>query len=393
MDWLVRHRASVLLAALAVAEFTALAASGHAGRYLAAGLGAAGALVLTLRRHRPLLVSVVALALSAGSLIASPKSPSVQFFGLLVTFAVAAAVTTTRDGVVAWLAGALLLGGATARADSGNAAADFGLTLAFCTVMWVAGWLVSRHTRRADVMALRADAAEQARLVAVQVERARIARELHDVVSHGLSVVVLQTLAARSAVADNAAAELGRHLDAVESAARDALGEMRRMLGLLETGGTGGTGGAGGTGAPEPEAPSPGLRHLPALMERARAAGLDIDDSAVEPVGPRSAGFELTLYRIVQEALTNVAKHAPGAHVTVAVRSDKDGVVVRVVDDARGPADGGAPSAGAGRGLVGMRERVGLYGGTLRAAPTPRGGFAVEARLPAEDSRVPAVAS
>ena len=180
----------------------------------------------------------------------------------------------------------------------------------------MAGWLVSRHTRRADVMALRADAAEQARLVAVQVERARIARELHDVVSHGLSVVVLQTLAARAALADGrggrgepAPRRGGGHRP--RGPGRDApharAAAVRRAL------------------AEAPAAPSQGLRHVPELMGAGAAAGLDVDDSAVEPVGPRSAGLELAVYRIVQEALTNVAKHAPGADVAVAVRCTTPG--------------------------------------------------------------------
>ena len=178
--------------------------------------------------------------------------------------------------------------------------------------MWVAGWLVSRHTRRADVMALRAQTAEQAQVIALREERARIARELHDVVSHGLSVVVLQTLAARAALADARPTEIGRHLNAVESTARDALAEMRRMLGLLQVDDLDQT---------QPAAPSPGLRNLPDLVQRARSAGLDADDSGVNLDTVRSEGLsegmELTVYRIVQEALTNAAKHAPGARVQI----------------------------------------------------------------------------
>ncbi len=383
MDRLRGHGLDAFLVALAVAQAVALTvgingSTGVGGRYVAAGLAAAAPLALLFRSRWPLGVSVLAFGLLAGSLGAEPQSPNVQFFGLMTTFAVVAAINTTRNGVIAWFAGALLIGAAAGRTESGNAPADIILTLAFCTVMWVAGWLVSRHTRRADVMALRATAAEQEQVIALRDERARIARELHDVVSHGLSVVVLQTLAARTALEDGHGAEIRRHLDAVESTARDALTEMRRMLGLLQV---------EDLDEAEPAAPSPGLRHLPTLIERARAAGLEIDDSSLDTAGVLSSGLELTLYRVVQEALTNAAKHAPGAHVQVRLHLDAAHAVVTVVDD--GGPGGECRLKGAGRGLVGMRERVALYNGTVHAAPTATGGFAVHATLPTDPASAP----
>ncbi len=376
MQWLRRHRLDGFLIALAVAEALALVLSSNAGRYIAAALAAAAALLLLVRRRWPLVVSLAALGLLAASLVAAPKSPSVQFFGLMVTFAVLAATNRTRDGVIAWLVGAVLIGVGTGTADQGNPLGDFLLTLAFCTVMWVAGWLISRHTRRADVMALRAQAAEHAQIIALRDERARIARELHDVVSHGLSVVVLQSLAARTAREDGQTAELDRHLDAVESTARDALTEMRRMLGLLQV---------EDFDEADPVAPSPGLRHVSALLERARDTGLDVDDTGVDPGVSLSSGLELTLYRVVQEALTNAAKHAPGAHVQVMLCGADSDVVVQVSDD--GGTGANPHLGGAGHGLVGMRERVALYNGTLHAAPTPSGGFTVRVTLPTDQTR------
>ena len=127
------HRLDAFLIVLAVAQAVALAVSGNAGRYVAAGLAAAAALVLLLRNRGPLVVSVAAFGLLAASLAAEPKSPNVQFFGLMATFAVVAAVNTTRNGVIAWFAGVLLIGAATGTTDSGSALADFLLTLAFCT--------------------------------------------------------------------------------------------------------------------------------------------------------------------------------------------------------------------------------------------------------------------
>jgi hypothetical protein len=191
-----------------------------------------------------------------------------------VTFAVVAAVNNTRHGILAGGVGAAVLAAATFGAALENAFGDFLLTLGFCTVMWVAGWLISRHTRRAEVMTLRAHAAEQARVIALRDERARIARELHDVVSHGLSAVVLQALAARTARDAGDGPELDRHLDAVESTARDALAEMRRMLGLPHV---------DDLDPDDAATPSPGLRHVTALVDRARAVGLRVDDSGLDP--------------------------------------------------------------------------------------------------------------
>jgi signal transduction histidine kinase len=382
MKLLRRHRLDGFLIALAIAAVVALVLSDNDGSYLAAGLAGSASLALLARRRQPLLASVVAFALLAGSLAAAPKSPNVQFFELMATFAVVAAINVTRDGVIAWSAGAAFIGVGTFTADTDHPAGDFLLTLAFCTVMWVAGWLVSRHTRRADVMALRARAAEQERAIAVRDERARIARELHDVVSHGLSVVVLQTLAARTAISDGDGGELERHLDAVESTSRDALGEMRRMLGLLQV---------DDLDEPSQPAPSAGIRNLPALIDRARSAGLRVDDTELDSDASLPAGVELALYRVVQEALTNAAKHAPGAHVRVALRVDAKQVTVDITDD--GGTRNGAGLGGAGHGLIGMRERVAIYRGTLHAAPIPAGGFTVRATLPLESTGVASTAA
>ena len=358
----------------AVLDVLALAASGNDGRYLAAGLAASASLVLLLRQRQPLLVSVAAFALLAGSLAVAPQSPNVQIFGLLATFAIVGAINTTRDGIAAGLVGAVLVAAAGAVGGVDGWVGDVLLTLGFCSVMWIAGWLVSRHTRRADVMALRVQAAEQQREIALRDERARIARELHDVVSHGLSVVVLQTLAARASVTEQDAAGLTRHLDAVESSARDSLAEMRRMLGLLQV-----------DDFDESSAytPRPGLQQIPGLLARARNAGLVIDDTAVDIDRQLPSGVELVLYRVAQEALTNAAKYAPGSHVYVRIGTGCTEAIVEVTDD--GPSDGAGDVAalgGAGRGLIGMRERMALYAGSVEAGPTGDGGYQVVARLP-----------
>jgi signal transduction histidine kinase len=253
--------------------------------------------------------------------------------------------------------------------------------MAFATTMWGAGVLVRHRTRDTRVAVLRAEQAErdrqeQARL-AVAEERARIARELHDVVSHGLSVVVLQTMAARAGLpADGSAPEVDRHLEAVEEVARESLGEMRRMLGLLQADDLAPPSGT-------PSAPAPGLRSLPALLDRAAAAGLSITAADLPTDAGLPASLELSVYRVVQEALTNVVKHAPNAAVVVAVTVNGGQAVVTVTNGA-GTAAPDAPE-GAGHGLVGMRQRTDLFGGTLVAGPTPEGGFAVTATFPVDD--------
>jgi len=225
----------------------------------------------------------------------------------------------------------------------------------------------------------RAEEAERDRLEhrrrAVAEERARIARELHDVVSHGLSVVVLQTLAARAALNDGEpASAVDRHLDAVEETARESLGDMRRMLGLLQA----------DDATDAPSTPAPGLRSLPQLVDRA-SAGLRMGSVDVDPAVELPSGIELAVYRIVQEGLTNAAKHAPGSSVAITVRVAEGHVIASVVNTAGGS---GPTVPGAGRGLVGMRERVALYGGVLTAGPTEDGGYALTATLPVDAADV-----
>jgi signal transduction histidine kinase len=204
-------------------------------------------------------------------------------------------------------------------------------------------------------------------------ERRRIARELHDVVAHTLSVMVVQAGAARRTLGRDAE-RAGEALDTVEATGRAALGELRRMLGFV---------GASGVGedAAAPLDPQPTTADLGALARRAGAAGLPTDLRIEGEPGGLPAGEEVAVYRIVQEALTNALKHAgPGASATVTVRWRPEAVEVEVVD--RG-GTGGAPGLpSGGHGLVGMRERVALFRGRFEAGPEPGGGFRVLARLP-----------
>lgn len=236
------------------------------------------------------------------------------------------------------------------------------------------GRLTALYRRRAHESALRAvraeQSAEQAKQEAVASERARIARELHDVVSHDVSLMVLQASVERRLLgesADGAAAGTAAVLQSIESAGRDALTELRHMLGVLRQ------------DAHAPLAPQPGLDRLEELVAEVRTAGVDVEvhrsgEGALPP------GLELAAYRVLQESLTNVVKHVGPTHVRLSLDHRPEEITIDVQDD--GPAAGGSRSPlPGGHGLLGMRERVQLYGGTLRAGPH-EAGFRVQVRLP-----------
>jgi signal transduction histidine kinase len=231
-------------------------------------------------------------------------------------------------------------------------------------------------TRRAYIAALedRALTAETSQRAltekAVAEERRRIARELHDVVAHHVSVMgVLATGSRRMLGRDPAAAD--EALATIEETGRTALREMRRLLSVLRT-----------EAEPAGElAPQPGLAGVEGLVEQIREAGLSATLKVEGVPGPLDPGISLTVYRIVQEALTNALKHAGAASVEVRLVFSRTDVVVEICDTGRGPQLG---TAAIGHGLLGMRERVMLYGGTLRTGPRPGGGYRVHARIPIE---------
>jgi signal transduction histidine kinase len=258
--------------------------------------------------------------------------------------------------------------------------------------MWFVGFGVRERRTYQAGLAEQAQQQQQAETErgrhALQQERLLIARELHDVLAHTLSVVTVQAGVGRR-VGPARPAEALRALAAVEEASRGALDELRRVLSLLRDDGAAGPAGAGAS-----LAPAPGLGDLDGLAAMVRAAGTPVQ---LDATGERAAvppAAALTAYRIVQEALTNVVRHAPGARATVAVRISAAGVRIRVTDTGRpaGPAGlAGASASGAGHhGIAGMRERAAVFGGTLDAAPLPGGGFQVAAFLPVQ---VPPVAS
>ncbi|HKC29790.1 MAG TPA: sensor histidine kinase [Jatrophihabitans sp.] len=251
----------------------------------------------------------------------------------------------------------------TGKASELWAAAFFGVAL---VAVWLIGVFV-RNRREEAGARLRAIELEREAATAVADERARLARELHDVVAHSLSVVVLQAAGARAAgVVDPTT------LEKIERTGRESLVEMRRLLGVLRR----------ADDEPGLE-PQPGISRIDELADRVRAAGVPVD---VRIDGDRAAlppALDASVYRIIQESLTNVLKHAGRAHATVSVRVDTSAVTIDVIDDGSGPAQ----DSEGGHGLIGMRERVALFDGELSAGPRPGGGFAVHARLARDNGR------
>ncbi len=224
---------------------------------------------------------------------------------------------------------------------------------------------------------------------AVADERLRIARELHDVVAHNLSVVVVQAQAAQRTI-DRDVDRARAVVESIERTGREALDEMRQLLGVLRGGAELESDGEEAEGEEAGYGPQPGLERVEELVAQVRSAGVPAElrlEGTPRPLGP---AMELSAFRIVQEALTNVLKHAGAAHAEVLVRYGDREVELTISDDGRGAAaalgaEGGAP--GSGHGLVGMRERVALFDGELSAGPRPGGGYRVRARLPLEVRR------
>jgi signal transduction histidine kinase len=232
---------------------------------------------------------------------------------------------------------------------------------------WVIAWLLGAYlrARRLYIQGLVREREEKA-LTAVAEERNRIARELHDVIGHSVSVMTVQASAVRRLMHDDQGRERAA-LETVESTGREALAEMRRMVGVLRA----------GSGGPD-LAPPPTLEQLDRLVENTRRAGLAVVLLTEGDPVPLPPGLDLTAYRLVQEALTNTLKHAAAAAALIRVRYRPDCLEVSVTDDGRGP----DPAAQPGTGLLGMAERVAVYGGRLSTGAGPDGGFELRAELP-----------
>lgn len=326
---------------------------------------------LLLRRRAPLLMwTAILAAVALLSLLTRNPERGVAFTFVLLAAAYslgahasprrAAAGLAVAAPVVAVIAA---FGGLALAFHQGSGAKAAALSLLQLVAFWLAGVLV-RARRQAVSMAARSVALERQAEQATAAERARIARELHDIVAHHLSVIVLQAAGAR---ASGRPAEAT--LEKIENSARQALGETRRLLGVVRDA-------AGEAGL----APQPGIGELDALAASVRAAGLPVNLVISGDPAALPATVEVSVYRIVQEALTNVLKHAGQARADVTIGCAQETVTIEVTDN--GTAESAPLATAGGHGLAGMRERAAVFGGELRAGPRPGGGFAVLARLP-----------
>ncbi|MEJ8636499.1 MULTISPECIES: sensor histidine kinase [Streptomyces] len=342
-------------------------------------------LVVALRRRMPEKMLVLTAALGVAQLALDIQVNPADFAMLVIIYTVAAhdrSPWASRLALVGGLSAATLAQLRWPMEETGTWGKVFFTVV--LSVPFALAWVLgdSIRTRRAyfDQLEERATRLEKEReaqsKVAVAAERARIARELHDVVAHNVSVMVVQADGA-AYVLDAAPDQAKQALETISTTGRQALAEMRRLLGVLRTG-----------DAPESGeyVPQPDVQQIEDLVEQVRHSGLTVDFKIEGTARQLPSGVELTAYRIVQEALTNTRKHGgPEAGASVRLVYFDDGLGLLVEDDGRGSAhelyeDGGAD--GRGHGLIGMRERVGMVGGTLDAGPRPGGGFRISALLP-----------
>ncbi|GAA3363066.1 sensor histidine kinase [Streptomyces antimycoticus] len=362
---------------------------GRGSRFAAVPIVLALGTTVALRRRDP--EKMLALAILCGvAQLAADVKPNLADFAMLVivyTVAVASSRRASRFALGVAISAAPL---ATLRwPQSHQGWWDDLVSAVFVSIPFVLAWVLgdSIRTRRAYYAQLEERAArlekerEAQSKVAVAAERARIARELHDVVAHNVSVMVVQADGA-AYVMDASPEQARQALETISGTGRQALAEMRRLLGVLRT---------GEPGEENDYVPQPDVEQIDELVEQVRGAGLPVDFKVVGSPRQLPSGVELTAYRIVQEALTNTRKHGgPDVGASVRLTYFDDGLGLLVEDDGRGAQremyqDGGAD--GSGHGLIGMRERVGMVGGTLDAGPRPGGGFRISALLPLKPVR------
>jgi len=375
LDRLRRHPVvGDLVLALAVgAAGIKTAFGGHeASHLLPVGLAVVATLPIALRRIYPRLVFVV---IAAATFVAAAGYDSYWAAGAIVAFYTIGAHLRRREAAAYGLTGLVALGLAIASIGSGGWSSTISLLR---LAPFVAAWILGDNlrTRRAYLRALEDRAAQLEREQeantrrAAAEEQARIAREVHDIVAHNLSVIVVQSTAA-DAVFDSQPEEAHRAIRTIETTARRALTELRRVLGVVR-----------GDEQAADLAPQPGLAAIEALADNVRSAGLEVGIDVTGAHRELPPAFELSVYRIVQEALTNTLRHAHANHATVSLGFDEDEVTVEIVDDGVAPSENGS-----GRGLLGMRERAAMFGGTVDAGPNDSGGYRVAARLPLPEQR------
>ena len=373
MDWPRASRAALVLLVLFlfVTVQVQVWSSEDSQPWLHAVLAAAYTLPLLAARRRPLAAALVVVGAAFADHWLDGHGGQAWFAILLAVYALGRYADARASAVGMAAVGAGVLAVDLPRLQDG-APLDEVLPGWFVIAgVWGLGrWLRWRH---GETEALRARAAllerdrEEAARAAVAHERARIARELHDLVAHGLAVTVLQAQAAQRVLSEDPAAAR-KSLASIETLGRQGLAELRRLLELLDE-----------RGEASPLDPAPTLARLDELVEQVREAGLPVTLTVHGSRGDVPAGVDVSAYRIVQESLTNALKHAgQGARVDLSLTYRSDELEIVVADD--GPAASSLP--GAGRGLIGMRERVGLYGGSLEAGRRQEGGFVVRVLMP-----------
>ncbi|MGA9715333.1 MAG: histidine kinase [Aeromicrobium sp.] len=334
-------------------------------RYLAIAVPAMA--LLAWRRAFPLLVITIVLVVRP---IIDPNgelSVSLTFGLLAYTVGRECEALRARIGLAIAVAGFLV---GLRLADGGLTPSDVAAVGILVGGTWTVGQIVRHRSDQADQARARADRIEREQAVrevaAAAEERIRLARELHDIVSHSISVISVQAQAVRRRLGDGQQRSVD-DLIAIENTAREAMAELRRLFGVLRS-----------EGQATPLAPQPGLAELDRLADGLRASGLDVDLTRSGPWTSLPAGLDLAAFRIVQEATTNVLKHAEASAVSVRIDHSEVQLVVVVEDDGRGMNG----SAGTGHGLIGIRERAALYGGVLKVSPSTTGGVRVAATIP-----------
>ncbi|MFE7774819.1 sensor histidine kinase [Streptomyces sp. NPDC057445] len=336
------------------------------------GMTALTAVPLVWRRRSPVVVFLAVLA--AGTLyrftLEGPGQP-LPYPGLVAVHTVAALSSPPKRLGVALLTFVIIF--PSVATNSGDAK-----ELLFSLFVFGAAFVSGRltDTRQAYIRAVEDRAAQLERANRIEAEqaaareRARIAREMHDILSHAVSLMIVQAEAGPVAVR-TAPERAEAAFDAISETGRDAMTQLRRMLGVLREGGPGSD--------CAPREPQPGLAALPGLVERVRGSGLTIVHETSGDVRPLPADAEATAHRVVQEALTNVVRHAEATTVRVRLVYEEDRLEITVTDDGRGP----ATARGGGHGLIGVRERAAAHGGTARTGPGPEGrGFEVAVTVP-----------
>jgi signal transduction histidine kinase len=326
---------------------------------------------LAWRSRAPFTALVMVLLAGEAQTLASQPPGSLWAFACYLVVAYSVAVKTAPEGRAA-IGGGLVVGSLWLQEWH-----DHGVDYLFIVIVFGGVWLLGRAVRQWQARATNAEAHQDERAyVAVAEERARIARELHDLVAHGVSVIAIQADAAEAALDHDP--ELAREpLRAIKTSSREALDEMRRLLALLRI-----------DDAAGPRSPQPGLSDLPGLVESVEQAGLPVSLSVQGIPDHLPPGVDLAAYRIVQEGLTNVLKHAGAVKTRVLVEYTTAAVTVAVSNDA--PPSGDtvpAPRPGGGHGLVGVRERAAIVGGEAVVGPDDAGGFTLRARLPRHAAR------